>query len=181
MLRQKIDWEKVPWLMTKVKVSEEYYVNYWRHTPFQREWEGEQAGGARRGRRREREWGTGREKRTAESMSPKNGSPNTHFLPSFISSDKLTSHTLLVAGCNKGGGGGGGTVNISMILVKERFRGKQCLKWNHQGGKFQLKGKGGGWRLDVSLWSMSQEVEAEDGPLSFLKLEMGSERTCVLA
>lgn len=41
MLRQKIDWEKVPWLMTKVKVSEEYYVNYWRHRPFQREWEGE--------------------------------------------------------------------------------------------------------------------------------------------
>ena len=33
--------------MTKVKVSEEYYVNYWRHTPFQREREGERAGGAR--------------------------------------------------------------------------------------------------------------------------------------
>lgn len=33
-------------MMTKVKVSEEYYVNYWRHTPFQRE-EEELAGGAR--------------------------------------------------------------------------------------------------------------------------------------
>lgn len=53
MLRQKIDWEKVPWLMTKVKVSEEYYVNYWRHRPFQREWEGE----GKPGREREREKG----------------------------------------------------------------------------------------------------------------------------
>lgn len=105
MLRQKIDWEKVPWLMTKVKVSEEYYVNYWRHTPFP-EKEGAQAGGARERERREREWGAESEKRIAESMSPKNWSPNTHFLPSFISSDKLTSHSLWVAGCNKGGGGG---------------------------------------------------------------------------
>lgn len=48
MLRQKIDWEKVPWLMTKVKVSEEYYVNYWRHRPFQREWEGEGKPGSER-------------------------------------------------------------------------------------------------------------------------------------
>lgn len=48
MLRQKIDWEKVPWLMTKVKVSEEYYVNYWRHRPFQREWEGEEKPGSER-------------------------------------------------------------------------------------------------------------------------------------
>lgn len=53
MLRQKIDWEKVPWLMTKVKVSEEYYVNYWRHRPFQREWEGE----GKPGRERERKKG----------------------------------------------------------------------------------------------------------------------------
>ena len=33
-------------MMTKVKVSEEYYVNYWRHTPFP-EKKGAQAGGAR--------------------------------------------------------------------------------------------------------------------------------------
>lgn len=80
------------------------------------------AGGARQREKAREGARTGGEKRTAETMSPKNGSPNTHCLPSFISSDKLTSHSLLVAGYNKGAGGGETTVNISMILVKERFR-----------------------------------------------------------
>ena len=40
-------------MMTKVKVSEEYYVNYWRHTPFQGE--GGRAGRGAREREKARE------------------------------------------------------------------------------------------------------------------------------
>lgn len=112
-------------------------------------------------------------------MSPKNGSPNTHFLPSFISSDKLTSHSLWVAGCNKGVGVGEELSTLAWFQSRKVW-GKQCLKWNPQGGKFQLKAKRRQLGLDVSLWSMSPEVGTGDGPLSFFMLERGSERASVL-
>ena len=175
MLRQKIDWEKVPWLMTKVKVSEEYYVNYWRHTPFP-EKEGAQAGGARERERREREWGAESEKRIAESMSPKNWSPNTHFLPSFMSSDKLTSHSLWVAGCNKGGGGGEELSTLAWFESRKGLR-KAVSEVKSSRREVSVKGEkepaGNGV---LSLWSVSPEVGTGIRLLSFFMREMGSER-----
>ena len=161
--------------MTKVKVSEEYYVNYWRHTPFP-EKEGAQAGGARERERREREWGAESEKRIAESMSPKNWSPNTHFLPSFISSDKLTSHSLWVAGCNKGGGGGEELSTLAWFESRKGLR-KAVSEVKSSRREVSVKGeKEPAGNCVLSLWSVSPEVGTGIRLLSFFMREMGSER-----
>lgn len=87
MLRQKIDWEKVPWLMTKVKVSEEYYVNYRRHRPLRREREGKG--------KPEREKGL--QSRCHHDAGPP--APNPHHL----SSPRQLASPIWFARCNKGG------------------------------------------------------------------------------
>lgn len=154
MLRQKIDWEKVPWLMTKVKVSEEYYVNYWRHTPFQKEWEGAEGGAREREKARE-EWGTESEKRIAEPCHQRTG-PQTP-ISCHLSSPPTSSPPILpgLHAVTKGMGAGR-AVNISMIPATERFRESACEVRGEE-GSFCSRGKAG-WQLLVSLCGVCHET-----------------------
>lgn len=108
-------------------------------------------------------------------MSPKNWSPNTHFLPSFISSDKLTSHSPWVTQCNKGLGVGR-TVNISMIPVKKRFR--ESSGWSEivKEASFNKRKKepAGKCVSPYEAWHKIWEPASDQGH-SFL-LEMGTEK-----
>lgn len=113
MLRQKIDWEKVLWLMTKVKVSEEYYVNYWRHRPFQREWEGEGKPGRER-------------KKGLQSRCHQDTGPQAPISCHLSSAQTSSPHFLFglhnVTKEEK-------TVNISMNTAQKRGSSMQRLKW----------------------------------------------------
>lgn len=118
MLRQKIDWEKVPWLMTKVKVSEEYYVNYWRHRPFQREWEGE----GKLGRERKK----GLQSRCHQDTGPQ-APISCHLSSAQTSSPHFLFGLHNVTKEEK-------TVNISMNTAQKRGSSAQRLKWISEKG-----------------------------------------------
>lgn len=178
MLRQKIDWEKVLWLMTKVKVSGEYYVNYWRHTPFQKEWEGAEGGE----REREGERGVRRaesEKRIAEPCHQRTG-PQTP-ISCHLSSPPTSSPPILpwLHAVTKGMGAGR-AVNISMIPAKKRFReSKQRLKWEQRAGKFLFKGEASWW-LWVSLGGMHHETWGQSLAALILHGTNWLQKSCVV-